>query len=74
MIDPISAQKAHLRKQCRIVRKSLGEEAGARASLDICQSIEAWDVFQTSESVLTYMPVHSEVDLTLLLEHHPHKR
>lgn len=57
-----------------MVRRSLGEQERACASLAICQAIESWDVFQTSETILTYMPVHSEVDLTPLLEHSPHKR
>lgn len=74
MDDPISVQKAALRRQCRVVRKSLGEEARARASPGICHMIESWDVFQTSESILTYMPVHTEVDLTPLLERFPRKR
>ena len=74
MVDPISTQKSELRKQCRMVRKSLGEEARARASLAICHVIERWDVFQMSETILTYMPIRSEVDLTPLLEHSPRKR
>jgi len=74
MTDLISIQKAELRKQCRTIRKSLGEQERARASLAVCREIETWDVFQASETILTYMPIHSEVDLTPLLEHHAHKR
>ncbi len=74
MTDLISIQKAELRKQCRRVRRSLGEQERARASLAICHLIESWEVFQTSETILTYMPIHSEVDLTPLLEHFPRKR
>jgi 5-formyltetrahydrofolate cyclo-ligase len=74
MSDLIFVQKAELRKQCRRVRKSLGEEARAYASLAVCGEIESWVAFQTSETILTYMPVHSEVDLTPLLERYRHKR
>jgi 5-formyltetrahydrofolate cyclo-ligase len=74
MADLISIQKAELRRQCRLVRRSLGEQEGVRASLAICREIEIWDVFQMSETILTYLPIPSEVDLTPLLEHHPHKR
>lgn len=74
MTDLISIQKAELRKQCRMVRKSLGEQERAHASLAICHLIESWDVFQASETILTYMPIHSEVDLTPLLEGYPRKK
>lgn len=70
----ISEQKSRLRRQCRAIRKALGEETRCRASLAVCRHIEDWDVFQTSETVLTYMPIKSEVDLTPLLERHPRKR
>jgi 5-formyltetrahydrofolate cyclo-ligase len=74
MTDLISIQKAELRRQCRMVRRSLEEQERARASLAICHLIESWDVFQTSETILTYMPIHSEADLSPLLEHSPLKR
>jgi 5-formyltetrahydrofolate cyclo-ligase len=74
MTDLISIQKADLRRQCRMVRRSLGEQERARASLAICHAIESWDVFQASETILAYMPVHSEADLTPLLERSPLKR
>ncbi len=74
MTDLISIQKAELRKQCRRIRRSLGEQERARASLAVCHAIESWDAFQSSETILTYMPIHSEVDLTPLLAHSPCKR
>lgn len=74
MSDLVFAQKVELRKQCRVVRKSLGVDARFRASHAICREIERWNVFQTNETILTYMPIHSEVDLTPLLEQYPHKR
>ncbi len=74
MADLIASQKTELRKQCRLVRKSLGEEVRARASLAICRQIENWNIFQKSETILTYMPIKSEVDLTPLLGQYPHKK
>jgi 5-formyltetrahydrofolate cyclo-ligase len=74
MDEIISQQKSQLRKQCRAVRKSLGSEKRAQASLSICECIERWTVFQQSHTILTYMPIKSELDLTPLLERHPHKR
>ena len=35
--------------------------------------MRAWPQFQQSDWVLTYMPMRSEVDLTGLLSHYPHK-
>ena len=74
MTEHISHQKTHLRKYCRTIRKSLGDEKRAQASRSICKCIEGWDIFQRSEVILTYMPIKSEVDITPLLKHHPHKR
>lgn len=74
MLDSSSSQKVELRKQCRAVRQSLGEAARREASLIICERIENWEIFQESETVLTYMPIKSEVDLTPLLARHLQKR
>ena len=74
MIESVSEQKFQLRKHCRAVRKALGDEKRAQASLSICERIEEWQIFQQSQTILTYMPVKFEADLTSLLERHPHKR
>jgi 5-formyltetrahydrofolate cyclo-ligase len=74
MLDLISQQKSQLRSHCSALRKSLGEERRAQASLSICERIENWRIFQQNEVILTYMPIKSEVDLTPLLERYPHKR
>lgn len=74
MSDLIFLQKSELRLQCRALRKSLGDERRAQASLFICERVENWYVFQQSEVILTYMPIKSEADLTPLLKRHPHKR
>jgi 5-formyltetrahydrofolate cyclo-ligase len=70
----IFEQKFGLRQECRAIRKSLCEETRARASLAICERLENWDIFQQSETVLTYMPIKSEANLTLLLGRCPQKR
>jgi 5-formyltetrahydrofolate cyclo-ligase len=74
MTADISALKAQLRQTCRAARKSLGDEARARFSLTLCGHLETWPVFQQSDSVLTYMPIKGEADLTSLLARHPEKR
>ncbi|MBI5932976.1 MAG: 5-formyltetrahydrofolate cyclo-ligase [Chloroflexi bacterium] len=74
MDDLIAEQKIQLRKECRAARKALGEMGRARASLAICKRLAAWTMFTASETILTYMPIKSEVDLTPLLERFPQKR
>jgi 5-formyltetrahydrofolate cyclo-ligase len=71
--DVIANAKSQLRQQCRKMRTSLGEETRARASQSICDSLARWPVFQQSASILTYMPIKGEVDLTPLLDRHPQK-
>jgi 5-formyltetrahydrofolate cyclo-ligase len=73
MLDSISIQKKQLRQQCREIRRSLGDEIRRDASRFVCTRIEHWDLFRTSESILTYMPIPSEVDLTPLLQRHSYK-
>ncbi len=74
MTDLLANAKSQLRRQCRTLRASLGEEARTRASQSICETLEDWRIFQRSASVLTYMPIKGEVDLTPLLTRHPEKR
>jgi 5-formyltetrahydrofolate cyclo-ligase len=69
----IFEQKSQLRKRCRALRKALGDEKRAQASLAICARIEGWNIFQRSAVILTYMPIKSEADLTPLLERCPNK-
>lgn len=72
--EEISRQKSGLRKECLGIRKALGVEMCAQANLAICECVEVWGVFQQSQTVLAYMPIKSEVDLTPLLVRHPQKR
>jgi 5-formyltetrahydrofolate cyclo-ligase len=66
-------QKSQLREHCLAIRKSLGAEMRAKASLTICDNLEGWRVFQQSQTILAYMPIKSEVDLTLLMKRLPQK-
>ena len=74
MEDFISQQKILLRKDCRAARKALGETRRAQASASICERVAAWTIFGECQTILTYMPIKSEVDLTPLLERFPEKR
>jgi 5-formyltetrahydrofolate cyclo-ligase len=74
MSDSLTETKSQLRQQCRKLRASLGEENRTRASQSICEQLESWTIFQHSHSILTYMPIKNEVNLTPLLTRHPEKR
>lgn len=74
MSDSLADAKSHLRQQYRKLRASLGDEIRAKASQTICETLEGWTFFQQSETILTYMPFKSEVDITPLFARHPEKR
>lgn len=69
-----STPKHELRKQCRALRRELGEEHRQRASRSICEHLAAWEIFQRAETVAAYLPMKAEVDLRPLLEQFPAKR
>lgn len=73
MSDNIPELKKQLRKSCREIRASLGEDYHQNASLRICRHIEAWPVFQEATVILTYLPMHAEVDLLPLMENNSQK-
>lgn len=73
MIDSIADIKSQLRQQCRKLRVSLGEVTRAQAGQAVCAFLETWTIFQHSQTILTYMPIKGEVDLTALLDRHPEK-
>ena len=73
MLSSLTDQKSQLRQRCKAIRKELGDEIRQQASLTICAHLAAWDIFQTSENILTYMPIRSEVDLRSLLNDFPEK-
>jgi 5-formyltetrahydrofolate cyclo-ligase len=74
MFPSISEYKRQLRKQCKAIRMDLGEDFRRQASQAICASLVTWDIFQTSDVILTYMPLGTEVDLRPLLVNFPQKR
>lgn len=74
MSDSLAEAKSNLRRHCRALRAALDEETRARASLSICGRLEDWPIFQRSQTILTYMPMKNEADLTPLLTRHPEKR
>ena len=73
MSDDLAEAKIRLRKRCRQLRAALGDETRARASQSICERLENWMIFRQSQTILTYMPIKGEVDLTPLLDRHPEK-
>jgi 5-formyltetrahydrofolate cyclo-ligase len=73
MSDSFAETKSQLRQHCRKLRASLGEETRARASQSICAQLEDWPIFLQSNTILTYMPIKGEADLTALLDRHPEK-
>jgi 5-formyltetrahydrofolate cyclo-ligase len=74
MLPAANDRKHQLRRQCKTIRKELGEATRRQASKSICARLAAWDVFQASETVLTYMPMRTEVDLRPLLVAFPQKK
>lgn len=68
MSESTSELKKQLRKSCREIRSSLGEENRQEASLKICRLIENWSIFQGSGVVLVYLPMRGEVNLLPLME------
>jgi len=71
---PLPNQKYELRKRCHEIRSSLPADLRMEASQAICSLLKSWPLFQDAGTILTYMPIKSEVDLTLLLESYPQKR
>jgi 5-formyltetrahydrofolate cyclo-ligase len=74
MSDSLGEPKSLLRQQYRKLRAALSEDTRARASQSICEEIEKWTIFQQSETILAYMPIKNEADLTPLLARRPEKR
>lgn len=74
MLPSIHDQKSQLRQRCKSIRNRLGEKACQRASQAVCAYLAEWEIFQTAERILTYMPIHTEIDLRSLLSAYPQKR
>ena len=74
LTSSVSDLKNELRQRCKAIRKDLGDETRREASWSISNRLAAWDVFQASDVILTYMPIRGEVDLRPLLVEYPGKR
>lgn len=74
MSDSLGETKSLLRQQYRKLRATLGNETRTRASQSICEELKRWKAFQQSETILAYMPIKNEADLTPLLTRHPEKQ
>jgi 5-formyltetrahydrofolate cyclo-ligase len=74
MLNATSLSKQRLRRECRRIRANIDGDTRRQSSLAICRQIKAWQVFQNAITVLTYMAMRSEVDLSTLLKDIPQKR
>jgi 5-formyltetrahydrofolate cyclo-ligase len=74
MLPSVHDQKSQLRKRCKSIRNGLSDAIRSDSSRAICAQLGSWDIFQATESVLTYMPIREEVDLRALLIDFPEKR
>ncbi|GAB4490985.1 MAG: 5-formyltetrahydrofolate cyclo-ligase [Anaerolineales bacterium] len=73
MPEPGPQPKHELRQRCRALRRELGAATRQRASRLICEHLAAWETFRRAQTILTYMPMKSEVDLRPLLAQFPAK-
>ena len=74
MSNPTPLRKHRLRQECKQIRANIDEDTRSLANMTICRDIEAWQAFQKADTILTYLAMRSEVDLSPLLAHHPDKR
>ena len=63
-----SIRKESIRKDIIKKRSAMSEDEVERSSKSICSKIIATDAYKNSESVLVYMSVRNEVDLSSLIE------
>ena len=73
MKEPDFNDKQRLRYLSKQIRRSLTPDFRHQASLLICDLIQEWIVFKQSRTVLTYMAMGSEVDLSHLFSHNKEK-
>ncbi len=60
--------KKELRKKILALRRSMTENEVAKRSQVICRHVKEQRLFLECDNICLYMPVHNEVDVTLLLE------
>ena len=66
MSDESIITKDQLRAKSKQIRATMSPGACRQASEQICEWIRGWVRYQESGTILTYMPMRNEVDLTLL--------
>lgn len=74
MIQDIPTTKRYLRQECKGIRARINEDTRRKASVTICRHIANWHEFKQATTVLTYMPMRSEVDLAGLFSLYPEKK
>ena len=73
MAITISLRKKQLRKECKRIRLALPVDVRREASRLVCKHIQNWRIFHNSKTIITYMAMGNEVDLSPLLSRHPQK-
>jgi len=67
-------KKDALRKQGKDIRAGMTADEVAQDSKAVCSWIESWQPFKAASTVLTYLPMRNEVDLTALITQCPQKK
>jgi 5-formyltetrahydrofolate cyclo-ligase len=71
MIKSTSIRKIVLRDECKQIRSALPVDILRDASELVCRHFQNWEIFNDAKTILTYMAMGSELDLSpLLLRHH----
>lgn len=73
MLNDETPTKEDIRQESKRIRSTLDGEYRRRASAKICDLLAGWEVFQRCDTIVSYLPMRSEVDLTRLLSQFPEK-
>ena len=74
MAEFIKLKKDDLRRHSKEIRAGITAGEVRQASKTICSWIESWQSFKGASTVLTYLSMRNEPDLTLLFSHCPQKK
>jgi len=74
MAEFIKSKKDDLRKHGKDIRGGITTGEVRQASKTICSWIESWQSYKEASTVLTYLPMRNEVDLTPLIPRSPQKK
>jgi 5-formyltetrahydrofolate cyclo-ligase len=66
LMREINFTKHALREESKRIRSEITPSECRQSSKKICGHIENWESFRAAETVLTYLPMRNEVDLTPL--------